>query len=360
MFRQCAVFHVLVLTGLVSANGIYGNAQTKTSGETINRYLYTLNCQATLEKFDTLSRTSISEVDLTKRSTIGSAHDDEINSVEGCFNYGVAYQRETATFYTVAPTKGSIRRNVRRFYIFAFHIPDLQAAAPIDLPGKYDLWDFPMLTTERSGQIGIIAHNRYSHISHKRLIPAGMPTDLPGSSPPTAHTSYELDLSAYHSTDAELTASTNKLAYQPLERSGDTELIQVPLSKQGWVSVIADAEVRRLTRLNLPFHSVDDSVHLAPGGKVILAQEASYSPAGALITKGRLALVDTGTGAIIKTWTDSALDRKYILAITPHGEMVYYGGGSTIFAPLDVHPSGEPVINLRRRSHGPYFFYADR
>jgi hypothetical protein len=347
--------------GLVSMNNLDGMEQTKASGATSNRYLYTLNCQAILEKFDTISRTSISTVDLTKRSTIGSAHNDEVNSVEGCLNYGAAYQAETSVFYTVAPTKGSIGRNARGFYIFAFHIPDLQAPAPIGLPGKYDLWDFPMLMTERLGQIGLIAHNRYDHVSHGDLVSASRPIDLPGSRLPTANdVFYELDLSAYHFTDAELAGPTNKLAYQPLERSGDTELIKVPSPKQGWAWIIVDVSGHRLIRLNLPFHGMDRSVHLSPGGHVVLAQEASYSPAGAPMTKGRLALIDAGTGDVIKTWTDPALDRKYILTVTPKGQMVYYGGGSTIFVPLDGSYSGEPVIDIRQRALGPYFFYADR
>lgn len=355
----------ILLIALVAMRGMCGAAQSKTLTEKSPRYLYILDCVATLEKFDLLSRKRLSTVNLAKHSTLIPTHGDQANSVvDGCSTYGAAYQAKTAMLYTVSPTTGSIEEGaVRHFRILAFRLSDLKPAAVINLPGKYDYDDSPTLTTDRSGQIGVIAHNHYSRIEHGRLIPASMPSmpsDLPGSRPPSGdHTLYELALSAYHSTDAQLTGRTDKIAYQAFERSGDTVLIKVPLFKQGWVWVVADAATYHLTHLNLPFHSTDDSVHLAPGGKVILAQEASYSPGRVSMTKGRLALIDAGTGAVIRTWTDPALDRNNILTVTPQGEMVIFSDEPTTLTPIDIHPSGEPVIDLRN-SPGPYFFYTDR
>lgn len=356
------VFRIFLLS-LVGTSSDYGNAQTKALTEASTRYLYILNCDATLQKFDTLSRKQIFTSNLAKYSRFIPTHGSQANSVvDGCSTFGVAYQAKTAMLYTVAPTTGSMEPGaVRHYRILSFRVSDLKPAIVINLPGKYDADDSPTLTTDRSGQIGVITHNRYSRIAQGRLVPADWPSDLPGSHPPTSDdTFYELDLSTYHSSDAQLTGHTDRLAYQPLERSGNAVLIKVPLSKQAWGWVLADAATRRLMHLNLPFHSTDNSVHLIPGGQVVLEQEASYSPAGASFTKGNLALIDVGTGAVIKTWTDPALDRKYILTITPQGEMVYYGGGSTVFVPLGVHPSsGEPVMKLGA-PFAPSFFYADR
>lgn len=357
--RQRDAFILLLI--FLSVMG--ADAQAK-SAQVANRYLYTLNCNATLEKFDTLSRKKISTSDLTKHSKLIPTHGNQANSVvDGCATDGASYQAKAGTLYTISPTTGSIESGaIRHYRVLSFRLSDLTPAGVINLPGKYDADDGPNLITDLSGQTGVMAHNSYSRIVAGRLISASMPSmpsELPGSHSPSDHnTLYELDLSTYHSSDPQLAGRTDRLAYQPFERSGDTVLIQIPLSKQGWVWVVADAAARSLTPLNLPFHSTDTSVHLAPGGKIILAQEASYGPGRISQTKGSLALIDANTGDVIKTWTDPALDHNYILTITPHGEMVYYGRVPMTFASIDLHSSGTPAVRCHPDS--PYFFYADR
>lgn len=122
---------------------------------------------------------------------------------------------------------------------------------------------------------------------------------------------------------------------------------------------MADTATHRLTRLKLPFQTTNDSVHLGPGGKAVLAQEARSSPGRVSLTTGRLALFDVVTGTVTRTWTDPALAHRFILTITPPGDVVSFYGESTVLTPMDIHSSLEPVVKLSN-SDGPYFFYADR
>jgi hypothetical protein len=358
-FKRRKTFKVL-LVALV-ASGMYGNAQVKT--EVGNRYLYTLNCDATLEKFDTLSRTKVSTSDLAKHSRLIPTHGDQANSVvDGCATDGAAYQAKNAMLYTISPTTGSIEPGaIRHYRILSFHLPDLKPGTVISLPGKYDDDESPTLISERSGEVGIITHGHYNRIANGHLIPAKMPSlpsELPGSRlPKSDDTFYELNLSTYHSNDASLTKGMDKLSYKAFERSGDFVLIRTILPRQGQTWIVADTASRNLTSLSLPFNTTDSSVHLAPGGKFVLVQEASYSPARVPLTKDRLALIDATTGSVMRSWTDPALNRKYILTVTPSGEMVYFGGGATIFSSLNIHPSGDPTVKCGPES--PFYFYAD-
>jgi len=137
-------------------------------------------------------------------------------------------------------------------------------------------------------------------------------------------------------------------------------LVASPVAGQGWSFAIAEAAAKRVVHLNLPFRSTERNVHLAPGGKVVLAQESnSGSVPGLSVTTGRLALLDSLTGAVTKMWTDPNLAGKSILALTPTGQLIAYRGESTTFTSIGLHLSNEPVINLDD-SLGPWFFYASR
>jgi hypothetical protein len=99
---------------------------------------------------------------------------------------------------------------------------------------------------------------------------------------------------------------------------------------------------------------------LAPGGKILLVQEATYgSVEGSSATKGRLALLDVATGTVRRGWAEPNIIGGFVLTITPRGQMVYFRGDTTRLMPLGLNFPSERVITLGY-SPGPAFFYADR
>ena len=93
-----------------------------------------------------------------------------------------------------------------------------------------------------------------------------------------------IDLSSYHATGEGLENGPGTLDYTPVERSGDTVLLQFPPADQGWLWAVADTATHRLTRLKLPFQTTNDSVHLGPGGKAIYLQMTQLErPSGSLL-----------------------------------------------------------------------------
>lgn len=351
----------VILVAMMVTSGIYGSGQKKDLAKASPRYLYILNCGATLQKFDTFSRHQISSSNLAKHSKLIPTHGDQANSVvDGCATYGVAYQSETSMLYTVVPTTGSVEEGGFRHYrILSFHLPDLTPSGVIELPGKYNEGDIPILKTDGSAEVGIIDHDGHRRILHGRLVAANTTSDPMDGYPSTSNALRpEVNLSSYHSTNVGSASNNKAPAYTPVLRSGDTVLLQFLPADEGWLWAVANTATHRLTRLDLPFQTTNNSVYLIPGGNATLAQEA-HLDSGAPVTTGHLALIDTATGAVTKTWTDPALAGKFILTITPQGNLVSFYGESTTLVPIGIHPSGEPVLNLRN-TLGPYYFYANR
>lgn len=350
-----------ILAAVMMMGSIDGHAQKKGLTGATPRYLYILNCGAILQKFDILARHQLSTSNLAKYSKLIPTHGDQANSVvDGCATYGAAYQADTSTLYTVVPTTGSIEEGAFRHYrILSFRLPSLAPADVIELPGKYSEGEIPILKTDRSAQVGVIEHDGYRRILHGHLVPANTISDPMDSYPSTSSAlPPEVNLSSYRSAN-EASATNNSVpAYTPVLRSGDIVLLQFLPADRGWLWAAANTRIHRLTRLDLPFQTTNNSVYLIPGGDAAVAQEAHLN-SGVPVTTGRLALIDTGTGTITKTWTDPAFAGKFILTITPQGDVVSFYGESTTLVPIGIHPSGEPVLNLRN-TLGPYYFYANR
>lgn len=206
-------------------------AQAKAVSRTATRYLYILNCDAILQKFDTVSRKQVSMTSLAKHSSLIPTHGGQANSVvDGCSTSGAAYQAKTALLYTVSPSTGSIEPGaIRHFRILSFHLPDLTPAAVINLPGKYNDGDSPILKTDRSAQIGVMGYDGYRRIVQGRLVLADTPSDPLESYPSTSNAlPPSIDLSSYHATGEGLENGPGMLDYTPVERSGDTVLLQSP------------------------------------------------------------------------------------------------------------------------------------
>ena len=142
--KERANFRILLLV-FVPVCGMGTIAQAKAVSRTATRYLYILNCDAILQKFDTVSRKQVSMTSLAKHSSLIPTHGGQANSVvDGCSTSGAAYQAKTALLYTVSPSTGSIEPGaIRHFRILSFHLPDLTPAAVINLPGKYNDGDSP-------------------------------------------------------------------------------------------------------------------------------------------------------------------------------------------------------------------------
>jgi hypothetical protein len=304
------------------------------------RYLYILNCSAHLQVFDMTTRERKKEVDLGRLSRRVPMHGDAASSVvDGCSTYGMAYEPSTSLLYTISPSTGSVRDGMRRFRLLSFHVPGLQPAASVDLPQALEDGDVPVVFKNASGQIAIRVHDHVSHVAGGKLV-AGT-TD-------NGH-----DLFGYQGLVSVQDA-------HELERSGSAVLIESTLHNGGPMFLVANSAMKHLVRLDLSFLTTASNIHLAPGGKAVLAQEASAgSIPGSSNAKDRVALIDTGSGAVIEAWTNPSLAGAQILTITPEGEIVFIRGESTGFIATHHKFSASPVEVLKE-SLGPAFFFADK
>lgn len=282
------------------------------SAPATGRYLYVLNCEAQLDKLDTVTGRKVTSYDLAKRTPLVPKI---VGSLDGCLAYQVRYDAATALFYTVVPKQVQSKADGTKDYrVLAFTVPLIRFAK--QLPGGKDLAEPPLLDDLVRGPVVRPDSTRLA----------------------------KLDVST-------LAAENRQTQNQVLESSGDSFLLRLfTADPQELVLAVADTRAKRLTRLQAVPATTALKVHLAPGGGYVLVEESGTD---------RLAIFDAKTGLKVKEVTGAGVGAQYFLAIAPNGKAVYHSGDMFRFVNLGLRLPSVPVWPSTGMEV-PGVFFADR
>jgi hypothetical protein len=356
----CFALLPLVCLALVGPTETCAQGST---GEPKGQFLYLLDCGATLHKFDATAEKLIDNTNLGVITRLVPTHGDVAGSaVDGCAANGATYSLRDAIFMTLAPTTGSVDENGKqRYLLLRFHLPDLKLVDSIPVPGAYE--SAPKLVGSAMGTTQVITNAGTFSLADNKLTP-GHEEDqpsIPGSRPVTAGGSMlQMDVGGYDLSKLKLNPQPTHLVYTALERSGNIVLIEVIRPGQDFAFAVVDTAAKEITELNPGFKSTADNFHLTPGGQAVLAAEAVYSQGMQVAqTTGKLALIDSKKGAVVRAWSDLRAIHSSLIAITPTGAAVFFSNDQYHFVPTGSRFPDQPIYRLRNEQSS-WYFYADR
>jgi len=332
-------------------------------GKQKEQFLYILDCGAILHKFDVLAEKLISNTDLSQKTRLIPTHGDVTGStIDGCAANGAAYFLQDATFTTLALTTASMDENGKqRYCLLQFHLPDLRPVRSVPVPGSYE--SAPKLEMSSTGTVKVITSASTFSLTDDKLT-TGREEDktfISGSRTVLGGPMLDVDVAGYDLSRLNLNSQPTHLVYVPLERSGNSVLIQFIRQGQGFAYAVVDTVAKQITELNPGFNSTADNFHLAPGGQEVLVQESLY-PRGMQVaqTTDKLAIIDAKTGAVLRTWNSIvAAHASAVITITPAGAAIFFSDDRYHFVRTGSKFPDQPIYPLDDKRPSSYF-YADR
>lgn len=333
--------------------------QTPSAAAKPGASLYILNCAAQLQRVDLGSGRAAAPITLAMPSLPkGKVHNDADAAVDGCATYGAVADGEV--LYTLAPVPGTETEDGRHFRLLGFALPTLRQTSSLDLDrvfpdGLFREGAEPILRAGAGGAMLLSGHGKLMRWSGGGFVPGGEdPTILPGSSV-DADGKAMLNPGVYAL--AGLQDPGRPVPYDTLESSGTQVLIRLVFSN-GFEYGVADTQNKRLVRLQVPFGTTEQGVHLAPGGRTVVAQQGSYGKiAGVTYPGAKLAVLDAASGRLLRVAQPAGLKAQYTLTVTPTGRLLTYANQKTML--LGIGPVAvEPRASVQSFTHpgGPWFF----
>lgn len=268
------------------------------------RFLYVIDCEARVDKLDTVEGTKLASIALAERSPLVPKVQSAQSGLDGCIAESVLKDATGNLVNVIVPTTTRVDSEGKRdFQWLTFALPDWTFVSA--KPAGAGLEQPPFLQREGGGAVSVaLAESR--------------------NTPP------ELNWRDYKNTAAVLATTI-------LQSSGDTSLLSVFTTDKSRFTVgLANQRTRVLTLLaDLPSTTVTN-VHLAPGGDYVLAEitEPNSSP---INRTGALRLYDA-TGKSVADVRDEAIRNSAFVALTPNGSAVYRSGSEYRF--IMIAPKG--------------------
>jgi hypothetical protein len=345
---------------------IFGGTRSVTAQENMlaagqgQRFMYTLDCSAELDKFNALTGQHIDHTELWRKTRQVQA--------EVCSMSSALYLPQENVFLTIQKTSGFETRSKKQSYLLLrFQLPDLRFLGSVSMPVLHDDQDIPRLEFSSMWVVQVITREKAYALAGNKLIPVPRleKPRIAGSHAVEGHSDMqEMDISGYDISGLKLDPQVKALEFRPLTDSGTVVLIEYmnPNEGSGYAGYAAvDTEAKRIVALHPGFATAEnDYFTLAPGGKAVLFQEYK-DHAGT----DRLALLDTSTGAVLLTFSDPAMIQGGVWAITPSGVGVLssccVNDSTQQFHAISL---GRDFSALPMRDHGEtrknWYFYSER
>lgn len=295
------MFYPHIRSVVLSAVGVLATFGAPVGG----RYLYVVNCDAQIDKLDTVTESKVLSYNLAARTGKLKLIPTDPGVLDGCLAYQARYDPAAAVFYIVAPKQVRQKSNGTKDYLLlGFSLPRVllvkQVSAGKGLPEPPSLDD---------------------------LVPYS------GGVRPDSARLAKLDVST-------LAPDHQQIQNQVLESSGDRYLVRLfTADPQELVLAVANLRTKQLTRLQTLPATTALKAHLAPGGSHVMVETSDAN---------RLLLYDSTTGHQVKELAAALIAGKNYLAIAPDGKAVYRSANAYQFIKLGLrfspvavwHPDG--------------------
>ena len=288
------------------------------------RYLYVVNCDATVDKIDTIEGKAVQSFSLRERSgsrpAIAVASDGKM---DGCLAQRVLADTAGQQVHLIAPKDARLdSEGLQDFQQLTFKLPDwaLLANKPAGKSAQA-----PWLQSDLTGGARVVADAEWS-------------------------VQTQLDVRAYRGANAD----TGGLV---IATSGAMALLSVLSANSESLALgLADQTARTLVRLGSVPTTNLRSVHLAPGGEFVLIEATDGAQSGA-VRSGALHLFDR-SGKAVAQWQDERIRNMAWVAITPSGAAVYHSGKDYHFVNLGRRFGSAPVNSPAPAQAGPGLVFA--
>ena len=304
-----AGFALTLRLALVALLAFFATACSHKPESATERFLYVVDCDARVDKLDTVEGKQLATFSLAERSPHVPKVVSAQSGLDGCIAESVLQDATTKQVSVIVPTAARVNSDGKRdFQWLTFALPEWTFVSV--KPAGSALEQPPKLEREASGALVV-----------KRAEERSLPI--------------EVDLREYKN-------AATVLANTIIESSGDVSLLRVfTVDKTRFLLGLANQRTRVLTLLaDLPATTVTN-VHLAPGGGYVLVEvtEASDGKSSPIRRAGTLRLYDA-QGKSVADVMDEAIRNSAFLALTPNGTAVYRSGNEYRFvalAPKGLH-----------------------
>ncbi|MGI4831108.1 MAG: hypothetical protein ACRYFU_23395 [Janthinobacterium lividum] len=325
------------------------------------RFLYILDCGPDLQKWDTKQGRLLKEVSLDKRTKLIPTHGDAAGStVDGCAASGVTYSPTQHALFVLSPTSGSVDSNDKQSYrVLGFKLPEVSYFSAVRIPGSYE--DTPQLDLSPAGAPEVCRSLRCLAIVEQRTVPlaaSGIPAILGAMPLPSGGGFFQLNLHGFQTVGFGSEPAPRALVLVPLEASGSVVLVEIVRPGKTFAFGVVDTQRKTAVLLAPGFETTNDSVHLAPGGGVVLAEESIFNR-GVQVphTTGRFSLLKTQDGSTLGARNQSAPSEGSFVTITASGSLVITrGDGKTVFVSLGMTFPFAPIRSYREGVGGSYAY----
>ena len=300
---ELAGFGLMLRLALVASLALLATACTPKQAPVSERFLYVVDCEARVDKLDTVDGKKLATIALAERSPLVPKVQSAQSGLDGCIAESVLPDATGKQVSVIVPTTTRVNSEGKRdFQWLTFALPEWTFVSA--KPAGTALEQPPFLQRDASGALVV-----------KRAEERSLPT--------------ELDLREYKN-------ATTVLANTIIESSGDVSLLRVFTAvKSRLVLGLANQRTRALTLLvDVPTTTVTN-VHLAPGGDYVLVEvtEPTDGKSAPIRRTGALRLYDS-QGKSVADVMDEGSRNAAFLALTPNGSAVYRSGGDYRFVTL--------------------------
>lgn len=295
----------LALTALIALLALLAAACTQRQDPASERFLYVVNCVASVDKLDTQEGKRIATFNLAERSALVPLLASAASGLDGCIAERVAHDVAAKQVHVVVPTQTRLSANGSRdFQLLTFALPDW-AFVSAQLAGN-GLEDAPYLQRSADGALRVQPARDWTAVT-------------------------EIDLREYK-------GAAQVSGNQIIESSGGVSLLRLFTGEPNRLLLaLADQSARTLTPLTDLPSTTALNVHLAPGGGFVLVEVTEPTGTPARRT-GALRLYD-GSGKTVADLADEAVGTMSFLALTPNGLAIYHMGSDYRF--VAVAPKGQ-------------------
>jgi len=288
------------------------------------RYLYRVTCDAELSRFDTLEKKKTGQYELASRPGADGLIPFPMGVLEVCLANGIVFDPVASKFYTVVPTRLPKGDELGLSYrLLSFSVPGITLAA--QAPAGDELEHPPRLELA-AGRVRVISPDE------------PLVTDM--------------DLSDF---TPERHATPNRI----VESSGERVLLSLS-EKDALVFAVADRRAQTLVRMQSIPRTDHNSIHLSPGGTVVLVEEVS-EPGRPASKTGRLVILDAGTGRFVKAFYEPRIIGLFYHGMSPTGVALYQDSERDELISLGMtFPAEAVLVSPLAEFAGNPAFFADR
>ena len=277
---------------------------TSKEAATSERFVYVIDCEARVDKLDTVAAKRVASIALSEKSALVPKVASATAGLDGCIAESVLHDAAGQVNVLVPTTTRLDQNGKRNFQVLTFALPE---------------WSFVSAKAVGSGteQVQFLDRDQAGQFRVTTFADRVAATDI--------------DLRDYQKIgDA---AKTSVLANSIIESSGGVALVNLfTADKSRQVLALADQRARTLNQVFDVASSAAMMVHLAPGGAFVLIEmmDAASTPPR---RTGALRLIDAN-GKIVNEMADAEIRDHDFVTLTPNGYAVYVNNRGYLFVPI--------------------------